>query len=192
MATPPLSKDDCKKRRETIRESTKKRVEFENQWGTPVALTPEEIFKRLVDDTCCKEERNGCDCEQVAKYCEDQANVIAKLEKYIAAGDFTTFPQHTVLATSGPAGIRPKDVTCCIKKAIEIMEAWTTSSSSDFAPVFTDTFWAGVYMFGVGVKGIFTGDRTEFNKAHAEIELGRSRAFRNILLDIYALCCCED
>ena len=45
-------------------------------------------------------------------------------------------------------------------------------------------------MLSKSVKSVFTGDRTEFNKAHAEVELGRSRAFRNMLLDIYALCCC--
>jgi hypothetical protein len=192
MADPPFSKEECKKRREAIRESIKKRVDFENQWGVPTALTADEIFKKLVDVSCCKGEQNGCDCDQVAQYCADQADVIAKLERYIAADDFTTFPAHSVIATSGPAGIRPKDACCCIKKAIEAMEAYTTSNTSDFAPTFTDTFWAGIYMYGLLIKGVWTGDRKEYNKAHAEIELGRSRAFRNMLLDIYALCCCEN
>ena len=85
-----------------------------------------------------------------------QCAVIAGLETYIKAGDFTNFPKRTVLATTGPLGIRPKDACSCIKKVIEFMETWFGPAGEDLMP--TPTLMANVYMFGLLVKSIASGD----------------------------------
>ena len=178
-----------------------------SDWLSNSTPTVESVIARI----CCKGEDPGCDCEEIKQYVKDQDAVIAKLEAYIAAGNFTTFPATTALATSGPLGIRP-NASCCVLKIVEQMEAWT--AWRDGSPYPTLTFAHGVYLFMKSIGHVFidlgaklvkaspletwamkkmTGtDITDINQARAEIELGRSRAFRELLKQMYALCCCRD
>jgi hypothetical protein len=171
--------------------------------------------QKVLNDICCRGTgtgRSGCDCDQIKQYVKDQDAVIAKLEAYIGAGNFATFPMATPLATSGPAGMRPAEASCCIRRIIDLMEEWFRSGAD--SPIeATGTLYQGIYLYAkmIGhvlislgltliranpfnsyvVKKSFGVDITDINHARAEIELGRSRVFRDMLRRVYALCCCE-
>jgi len=183
-----ITKEECKARRRELIQRIEDELEEERSflddlfgWGPTV----DDVLAKI----CCKGETNGCDCEEVLQYYKDQTAVIKKLEAYLAAGKFTSFPKTTPLATAGPLGIRPK-ASCCVKKAVDHMEALFGPLGEGLMP--TPTLIAAFYLT-FKYFAIQSGrDLADFNRARAEIELGRSRAFRQLLFDIYALCCCRE
>lgn len=186
-----ITKDECTERRKQIRADIEDQLAEDRDfldalfgWGPTV----DDIIKEI----CCKDEKNGCDCQELLQWYKDQGAVIAGLEAYLKAGDFSKNwkkPTTVTAATAGPLGQRPK-VSCCLKKVIDRMEEVLTPLGEGLMP--TATGWAAIYVGKIFVKAMISGDKSEYYKATAEVELGRSRALRRAIFDLYALCCCEE
>lgn len=186
-----ITKDECKERRKNLLREIEDQLDEDRDWLESFFGWGPTV-NDIVDDICCRGESNSCDCEELLQWYKDQTAVIAGLEAYLKAGDFSkNWKKPTTItgATAGPLGKRPK-VSCCLRKVIDFMETVTTPLGEGMMP--TQTGWETIYIGNIFVKAMFSGDKSEYFRAGAEVELGRSRRLRKMIFDVYALCCCEE
>jgi hypothetical protein len=184
----PIDKNTARERRQELKKKIQDELDEESsivEYVLGLGKTVEDI----VCSVCCCDQENGCNCNEVEQLYDKQTSMIEGLEAYLQAGNFTYFPKHTVLATSGPFGKRPK-LSCCAQKIIEMMEsALSLDPETIVSPILTDAIPQDIAFL---VSSVFEKYTQEFYKKHAELELMRSQTTQNLLLDVYALCCIKD